>query len=193
MLYKFFCMRRSNSAAILSSSSEDEDDINRSFTHRSSRRRSRSPRRRLSGLRITGVVEVIDLESENNITSRRLPPRRVIIDLTRLHELQAQLARHQSLARPRPFLIRPGWPPEDSETPAVNHRAAIQRLPVHKIASSDEAKLLGTCPICLTDYRVRMTLRILPCGHKIHKTCFDRWAVRKFKCPLDNLSIGAEQ
>ena len=180
---------RAESVIAISSSSEAEEE--RPGAHRN---RSRSPRRPTS-TRVTGVVEVIDLESNSFGL-----PRRLIIDLLAVQSLQEELARRAAQAFHRqPFTIRMGWPPEpefQAEVRANSRRATtkhiLHSLPVERVTSSDAAKELGSCPICLVDYRIRMTVRVLPCGHKIHKTCFDSWAKRKLKCPLDNLPFGDE-
>ena len=68
----------------------------------------------------------------------------------------------------------------------------LNRCPVRRIWSANEASSLGVCPICLEPYRQRMMVRTLPnCRHIVHKPCIDKWIRKshKYRCPLDNLSI----
>ena len=39
------------------------------------------------------------------------------------------------------------------------------------------------CPICLVDYVVDETLRVLPCEHHFHQGCIDRWLVGRLPVP----------
>lgn len=57
----------------------------------------------------------------------------------------------------------------------------------------DECEL---CSICLSRYRKGMGhgARVLPCMHKFHKACIDKWfnMCRK-TCPVCRFSMGAEE
>ena len=57
----------------------------------------------------------------------------------------------------------------------------------------DECEL---CSICLSRYRKGMGqgARVLPCMHKFHKVCIDKWfnMCRK-TCPVCRFSMGAEE
>ena len=39
------------------------------------------------------------------------------------------------------------------------------------------------CAICMCDFVISDTLRILPCMHSYHKECIDDWLMRSFTCP----------
>lgn len=67
---------------------------------------------------------------------------------------------------------------------------------------SAEVKLEGVgdgwelCSICLSKYRegVGESARVLPCNHKFHKACIDKWfnMCRK-TCPVCRFCMGAEE
>lgn len=43
----------------------------------------------------------------------------------------------------------------------------------------------GTCPICLSDYEPKETLRSIPeCNHYFHAKCIDEWLKLNGTCPL---------
>lgn len=43
------------------------------------------------------------------------------------------------------------------------------------------------CSICFDDYLAGDGLRVLPCGHRFHIECIDRWLrAQSSKCPLCN-------
>ena len=32
-----------------------------------------------------------------------------------------------------------------------------------------------TCVVCMCDFEIRQTLRVLPCSHEFHSKCVDKW------------------
>ena len=37
-----------------------------------------------------------------------------------------------------------------------------------------------TCVVCMCDFEIRQTLRVLPCGHEFHSKCVDKWLKVRF-------------
>lgn len=48
------------------------------------------------------------------------------------------------------------------------------------------------CPICLDRFGSGDMLRLMPCKHKYHKDCIDRWLKIKATCPICNLNIKGD-
>ena len=48
------------------------------------------------------------------------------------------------------------------------------------------------CPICLDHFGSGDMLRLMPCKHKYHKGCLDRWLKIKATCPICNLNIKGD-
>jgi len=50
------------------------------------------------------------------------------------------------------------------------------------------------CCVCLSRLKARDEIRVLPCSHKFHKICVNRWLKGHHKtCPLCRFSLGAEE
>lgn len=48
------------------------------------------------------------------------------------------------------------------------------------------------CPICLDYFGSGDMLRVMPCKHKYHKDCLDKWLKIKATCPICNLNIKGD-
>ncbi|XP_061367715.1 uncharacterized protein LOC133310751 [Gastrolobium bilobum] len=52
----------------------------------------------------------------------------------------------------------------------------------------------GWCCVCLSRLNDKDEIRVLPCLHKFHKICVNRWLKGHHKtCPLCRFSMGAEE
>ena len=43
--------------------------------------------------------------------------------------------------------------------------------------------------VCIEEYKVGETVRILPCNHRFHKACIDQWLLDKRTCPMCKMDI----
>ncbi|XP_074601362.1 E3 ubiquitin-protein ligase goliath-like isoform X2 [Brevipalpus obovatus] len=73
-------------------------------------------------------------------------------------------------------------------------RKALDKIPTKSIALNDLANVVTgefveCCAICIEQYRIRDTVRILPCKHVFHKTCVDPWLLDQRSCPMCKLDI----
>jgi len=70
--------------------------------------------------------------------------------------------------------------------PVVQHRAD----PQPGEGGDDSAAVdLVACPICMNTYLAGDILRVLPCEHRFHRTCVDRWLLMNATCPNCRSSI----
>lgn len=88
--------------------------------------------------------------------------------------------------RPAPRSRRPPTAPPATRGATV---AKIQQLPtlVYKAPGSNESTESTepeTCAVCLCEYQEGEELRMLPCFHKYHACCIDRWLDKKSQCPM---------
>lgn len=61
----------------------------------------------------------------------------------------------------------------------------IQRLNTHTVTDTDIASEKDcTCNICLDNFVLDETMKVLPCLHKFHDRCIDRWLRISSSCPL---------
>ena len=85
--------------------------------------------------------------------------------------------------RPRPAPI---------PRPAPANRGAtterIQQLPTlvykSKVNTGDGTTEPETCAVCLCEFEEGEQIRTLPCFHKYHACCIDRWLTQKSQCPV---------
>ena len=53
-----------------------------------------------------------------------------------------------------------------------------------------EKHMDDTCGVCMENYVVGETRKILPCGHMFHESCIKTWLTyNSTKCPLDNIEV----
>lgn len=45
------------------------------------------------------------------------------------------------------------------------------------------------CPICLENFAEGVEIRVMPCRHKYHRCCLDKWLKIKAVCPICNMNI----
>lgn len=70
------------------------------------------------------------------------------------------------------------------------HPEIIDTIP-RKIYNVTDATDEGEqcCPICLVDYSDGDELRVLPCGHYLHRSCLDAWLASNPSCPSCRYSL----
>jgi hypothetical protein len=86
--------------------------------------------------------------------------------------------------------------PEDYERLLqLDEFVATKGLPAERVASLrtdtvSEVHVDDTCGVCMENYVVGETRKILPCGHDFHEGCINTWLTyNSTKCPLDNKEV----
>lgn len=71
------------------------------------------------------------------------------------------------------------------------HPEIINTIPRKIFARDNDATEEGEqcCPICLVDYSDGDELRVLPCGHYLHRSCLDAWLASNPSCPSCRYSL----
>lgn len=77
-----------------------------------------------------------------------------------------------------PVVVAAAVPEVVTEMPAVMPTLNIDN---YVGPSNQDDDLL--CPICLSEFIVGETIKILPCKHFYHRLCIDKWFERKLTCP----------
>merc|ERR1719487_136097 len=55
--------------------------------------------------------------------------------------------------------------------------------------NAEESDVDNTCRICLCEYEDGDNVRMLPCLHKFHPACVDRWLAKNKTCPICKTAI----
>lgn len=74
---------------------------------------------------------------------------------------------------------------EEATMPA--HNTSIQALPTHRLSAQEIASASEenrSCRICIDDFKRGDEQRTLPCFHRFHKRCIDKWLRQSGTCPI---------
>ena len=58
-----------------------------------------------------------------------------------------------------------------------------------QVDTTDEKAMLRECCICMSEFKVRNRIRILPCMHYFHSKCIDKWLLHNLTCPICMLNL----
>lgn len=54
-------------------------------------------------------------------------------------------------------------------------RTEIDQLPNYKFEPDTHTGDQTSCVVCMCDFEIRQSLRVLPCSHEFHARCVDKW------------------
>lgn len=63
-------------------------------------------------------------------------------------------------------------------------KSDIEMLPSYRYTGDGSENDQTTCVVCMCDFEVRQSLRILPCSHEFHSKCVDKWLKSNRTCPI---------
>lgn len=70
-------------------------------------------------------------------------------------------------------------------------RQEIQKLPVVRLNPDTDCQ--SFCVVCISDFADSDLLRLLPCGHKFHVKCVDKWLHRSTSCPICRRQVRSDE
>jgi len=68
--------------------------------------------------------------------------------------------------------------------PRGARKSIVAALPLLEHCCMAPEDCQTTCAVCICDFDDGELLRRLPCGHKFHRACIDKWLRRSTACPL---------
>ncbi|KAL1538706.1 RING-type E3 ubiquitin transferase [Salvia divinorum] len=74
------------------------------------------------------------------------------------------------------------------EGPLPATKASIESLPVVHVSEAGEE-----CAICLAEYEEESEAKEMPCRHRFHADCIDRWLGMHGSCPICRFGMPAEE
>ncbi|CAL0318242.1 unnamed protein product [Lupinus luteus] len=75
-----------------------------------------------------------------------------------------------------------GHPPASKES--------IEAIPSVEIVESDD---LGECVVCLEEFEVGGVAKVMPCKHKFHPSCIEKWLGIHGNCPVCRYQMPVEE
>ncbi|GAY36667.1 E3 ubiquitin-protein ligase MPSR1 [Citrus sinensis] len=80
---------------------------------------------------------------------------------------------------------------KDGQPPAS--KASVEAMPSIKVGESEEEALGGECVVCLEEYEVGEVAREMPCKHKFHANCIEKWLGIQGSCPVCRYKMPVEE
>ena len=87
-----------------------------------------------------------------------------------------------------------GWANKDGQPPAS--KASIEAMPSLEIGESED----GECVVCLEEWKPGEVAKEMPCKHKFHDECIEKWLeihgscpVCRYKMPVDEEEMGKKR
>uniref|UniRef100_A0A8C3KPM6 Ring finger protein 149 n=2 Tax=Scolopacidae TaxID=8917 RepID=A0A8C3KPM6_9CHAR len=70
-------------------------------------------------------------------------------------------------------------------------KKAISQLQLHTVKRGEKGLdvEVENCAVCIENYKLKDTVRILPCKHIFHRTCIDPWLLDHRTCPMCKLDV----
>lgn len=79
--------------------------------------------------------------------------------------------------------------PPEKEGPPPAAKSAIEAMPSVEIGEGDD----GDCAICLEEWVSGMIVKEMPCKHRFHGGCIEKWLGMHGSCPVCRYAMPAEE
>ncbi|XP_049383052.1 E3 ubiquitin-protein ligase MPSR1-like [Solanum stenotomum] len=104
------------------------------------------------------------------------------------HE-RSRIQRQQNIREVVPTAVptATNWEPiirTTSTVPPPATKASIEKLPDVEIVQEEEEEQMSECAICLVEFQVKETAKEMPCKHRYHSNCINRWLEIHASCPI---------
>lgn len=80
---------------------------------------------------------------------------------------------------------------KDGQPPAS--KASVEAMPSITVGESEEEALGGECVVCLEEYEVGEVAKEMPCKHKFHANCIEKWLGIHGSCPVCRYKMPVEE
>lgn len=78
-----------------------------------------------------------------------------------------------------------GFSDQEDDENAPGMGLSKHLIECYPTCTAEELALVGVvCDICLNDYKAHDNLRTIPCLHRFHVRCIDKWLKKSSKCPM---------
>lgn len=68
----------------------------------------------------------------------------------------------------------------------------LSSLPSKVYCKKEEGKEEETCAICLSNFEEKDAYRVLPCKHRFHQECTDKWLMKRASCPVCRAEVDLD-
>ncbi|XP_058186918.1 E3 ubiquitin-protein ligase MPSR1-like [Rhododendron vialii] len=89
------------------------------------------------------------------------------------------------------FAEGPNQPSKDGPLPAS--KKSIEDMPKVKITEETDLKSESSCAICLGEYEVGGEAKEMPCKHRYHPGCIEKWLGIHGLCPVCRYEMPVEE
>ncbi|KAL5759507.1 hypothetical protein ACOSQ2_018345 [Xanthoceras sorbifolium] len=79
---------------------------------------------------------------------------------------------------------------KDGQPPAS--KASVEAMPSFKIGESEDGEM-GECVICLEEYETGEMAKEMPCKHRFHDKCIDKWLGIHGSCPVCRYTMPVDE
>ncbi|XWS23183.1 hypothetical protein CRYUN_Cryun29cG0099200 [Craigia yunnanensis] len=80
-----------------------------------------------------------------------------------------------------------GWADKDGQPPAS--KESIEAMPIVEIGESED----GDCVVCLEEWKAGEVAKVMPCKHKFHDECIEKWLGIHGSCPVCRYKMPVDE